>query len=94
MSRCIDADELLEQIRKKLGIKSLDYLLEAERQIVDAIQSAPSIDIVRCSECIFDTEYYFKNDIEEHRYEWCYEFCDVDGYCPFGKKRSEREDER
>ena len=51
MSRYIDADETLEQIRKKLGIKSLDYLLEAERQIVDAIQSAPSIDIVRCQDC-------------------------------------------
>lgn len=45
MSRYIDADETLEQIRKKLGIKSLDYLLEAERQIVAVIQSAPSIDI-------------------------------------------------
>ena len=51
MSRYIDADEVLEQIRKKLGIKSLDYLLEAERQIVDVIQSAPSIDIVFCREC-------------------------------------------
>lgn len=51
MSRYIDADEVLEQIRKKLGIKSLDYLLEAERQIVDAIQSTPSIDIVRCQDC-------------------------------------------
>ena len=51
MSRYIDVDEVLEQIRKKLGVKSLDYLLEAERQIVDAIQSAPSIDICFCREC-------------------------------------------
>lgn len=51
MSRYIDADETLEQIRKKLGVKSLDYLLEAERQIVAVIQSMPSIDIVRCKEC-------------------------------------------
>lgn len=51
MSKYRDTDEVLEQIRKKLGIKSLDYLLEAERQIVDAIQSAPSIDIVRCKDC-------------------------------------------
>lgn len=51
MSKYIDTDEVLEQIRKKLGIKSLDYLLEAERQIVDAIQSAPSIDICFCREC-------------------------------------------
>lgn len=54
MSRYIDADEVLEQIRKKLGIKSLNYLLEAERQVVDAIQSAPSIDIVRCKECKYE----------------------------------------
>lgn len=51
MGRCIEVDKVLEQIRKKLGVKSLDYLLEAERQIVDAIQSAPSIDIVFCREC-------------------------------------------
>ena len=51
MSRYIDVDEALEQIRKKLGVKSLDYLLEAERQIVAVIQSAPSIDIVRCQDC-------------------------------------------
>lgn len=51
MSKYRDTDEVLEQIRKKLGIKSLDYLLEAERQIVDAIQSAPSIDICFCREC-------------------------------------------
>lgn len=51
MSRYIDADEVLEQIRKKLDIKSLSYLLEAERQIVNAIQSAPSIDIAFCKEC-------------------------------------------
>ena len=58
MSRYIDADELLEQIRKKLGIKSLDYLLEAERQIVDAIQSAPSIDIVRRKPVVGYEGYY------------------------------------
>ena len=51
MSKYIDADETLEQIRKKLGVKSLDYLLEAERQIVAVIQSMPSIDIVFCKEC-------------------------------------------
>lgn len=51
MSRYIKADEALEQIRKKLGVKSLDYLLEAERQIVAVIQSMPSIDIVRCQDC-------------------------------------------
>lgn len=51
MSRYIDVDETLEQIRKKLGVKSLSYLLEMERQIVAVIQSMSSIDIVRCKEC-------------------------------------------
>lgn len=54
MSKYRDTDEVLEQIRKKLGIKSLSYLLEAERQIVDVIQSAPSIDIVFCKECKYE----------------------------------------
>lgn len=58
MPRYIDADEVLEQIRKKLGIKSLDYLLEAERRIVDVIQSAPSIDIVRRKPVVGYEGYY------------------------------------
>lgn len=87
MSKYRDTDEVLEQIRKKLGIKSLDYLLEAERQIVDAIQSAPSIDIVRCKECK-------KSHIDGKttHYLWCVEWgrsTDVFGYCERGERESE-----
>ena len=87
MSRYIEADEVLEQIRKKLGIKSLSYLLEAERQIVDAIQSAPSIDIVRCKECR-------KSHIDGKttHYLWCTEWgrsTDTYGYCERGERESE-----
>ena len=80
MSRYIDADETLEQIRKKLGIKSLDYLLEAERQIVDVIQSAPSIDIVRCKECT------------ERDDDWCMYFGNIinpDDFCSYGERGGE-----
>lgn len=41
--RAIDADELKEQIRKGLGIKSFKYLLPAERYIVDKIDRMPTI---------------------------------------------------
>lgn len=43
--RLIDADELMESIRKALGIKSMakSYLLPAERTIIDQIDSAPTV---------------------------------------------------
>ena len=45
MSRLIDADELMESVRKALGIKSMakSLLLPAERTIIDQIDSAPTI---------------------------------------------------
>lgn len=88
MSKYIDADEVLEQIRKKLGIKSLDYLLEAERQIVDAIQSAPSIDIVRCKECKH-AEYRADHDDYECHYSGCGLVYDADDFCSYGEREGE-----
>lgn len=45
MSRLIDADELMESVRKALGIKSMakSLLLPAERTIIDQIDSAPTV---------------------------------------------------
>ena len=42
--RLIDADILLEAIRKHLGIKNLAYLLPAEMSIVQKIWDAPTVD--------------------------------------------------
>lgn len=84
MSKDINAEILKERLIKNITLTNA---------IDRSFNEAPSIDIVRCRECIFDTDYYFKNDVKEHRHEWCYEFCDVDGYCPFGKKQSRREGE-
>ena len=41
--RAIDADELKEQIRKGLGIKSFKHLLPAEKYIVEKIDRMPTI---------------------------------------------------
>jgi hypothetical protein len=43
--RLIDADALMESIRKSLGIKSMtkSLLLPAERTIIDQIDSAPTV---------------------------------------------------
>lgn len=43
--RLIDADGLMESIRKALGIKSMakSLLLPAERTIIDQIDSAPTV---------------------------------------------------
>ena len=88
MNRYIDADETLEQIRKKLGVKSLDYLLEAERQIVAVIQSMPSIDIVRCEECK-SRGFYFE-DADMYICNACDQLAfDPMHFCSYG----EREDE-
>ena len=43
MSRYADVDVLMQSIRHKLGIASLDNLLESEKAIVKEIDSAPSI---------------------------------------------------
>ena len=51
MSRYTDVDALMQNIRRRLGIALLDNLLESEKAIVKEIDSAPSIDIVRCGEC-------------------------------------------
>lgn len=86
MSRYIDADEVLEQIRKKLGIKSLDYLLEAERQIVAVIQSMPSIDVVKCDECKLC---YYNNEKRLYRCtksgieHWMYT---INHFCSYGER--------
>ena len=91
MNRYTDVDEVLDQIRKKLGIKSLSYLSEAERQIVNAIQSAPSIDIVFCKECkhrVNDEEFQEKHICLLRRANGG-KFCRDDDFCSYGS-RSEK----
>ena len=55
MSRYIDADAIEESILDKWGVdpKYLDDSLEASKDsyMLDWVNSAPTIDIVRCGEC-------------------------------------------
>ena len=42
-SRLIDADYVLEEIRRDLGIKDLSFLYNAEKSVVNHIINAPAI---------------------------------------------------
>lgn len=86
MSRYIEIEEVLEQIRKKLGVKSLDYLLEAERQIVTVIQSMPSINVVKCDgckRCYYNDEKRLYRCTKSGMEHWMYT---VDHFCSYGER--------
>ena len=91
MSRYVNADIICLAADETISETTSSTLIAIAQGVKDMVNRMNGIEIVRCRECVFDTDYYFKNDVKEHRHEWCYEFCDVDGYCPFGKKQSERE---
>jgi hypothetical protein len=78
--RPIDADMLLEKIRDKLCVKSLDWLLPSERAIVKEVKNAPTIEPKQgewiettegtmCSNC-----HLFPYD-EYHIANWHSDFC-------------------
>lgn len=41
--RLIDANDVIERIKQRLGIRNIDYLLEAEKSIVMSINSSPTV---------------------------------------------------
>lgn len=95
MSRYTDVDALMQSIRRRLGIASLDNLLESEKAIVKEIDSAPSIDIVRCAEC----KYWEKGETWSACTFWTgdiYEQAAVeaDDFCSYGERKDEPQTER
>lgn len=84
MSRYADVDALMQSIRRRLGIASLDNLLESEKVIVKEIDSAPSIDICFCEECISADE----KPIADGRY-WCNNHGCFMRFCSDGEREGE-----
>ena len=84
MSRYADVDVLMQSIRHKLGIASLDNLLESEKAIVQEIDSAPSIDIVRCGECKYWSENACHKFLATHP-------SDADDFCSYGEREIDHE---
>ena len=41
--RLIDANDVIERIKQRLGIRNINYLLEAEKPIVMSINSSPTV---------------------------------------------------
>ena len=81
MSRYADVDALMQSIRRRLGIASLDNLLESEKAIVKEIDSAPSIDLVRCAECKWD-----KASMKPKSVKCIYEH-EPDDFCSYGERK-------
>jgi len=73
MSRYADVDALMQNIKYRLGIASLDNLLESEKAIVKEIESAPSIDIVTCYMCRYSHMTY------DGQCKYCDQITDDDG---------------
>lgn len=67
MPRLIDADKLMESVRKALGIKRMakSFLLPAKRTIIDQIDSAPTI-----GKWISVKERLPEEHADEHPYEF------------------------
>lgn len=87
MAEYIDKQNVLNDMIQYLGIKSKDYLLQAERALYKRVEQAPAADVrsvVLCRDC----EYCRKEDEFEY---WCYGFCSParlvrkDDFCSYGK---------
>lgn len=102
MSRYIDADVLMKKLNIKADCKecnSIDHFLCCLRSrdfvnACEAINSAPSIDIVRCKECKYwhdhITTTWCSRGAELRPQESGWVKRDADDFCSYG----EREDER
>ena len=95
MSRYTDVDALMQNIKHRLGIASLDNLLESEKAIVKEIESAPNIDIVTCYMCKYSHMTY------DGQCKYCDNITDDDGnvievyfdgshFCSDGERDSEK----
>ena len=82
--RLIDADALIESIKNTadLGGWIGETLYQIKQVAVKYIDSAPSIDIVRCKDC------KYKDEIVN----WCYKndrSVNPDDYCSYGERRTD-----
>ena len=83
--RLIDADALIAEFPHD---EDWDYPVNTNSYVVEAINSAPSIDIVRCKECKHMDIYV---DIDDDEY-----FCRIhtddvkaDDFCSYGEREGE-----
>ena len=90
MSRYIDADELTEFVERRFDITwEHDYeggIKDACVDILDFIDSAPSIDIVRCRECK-----YWKSTVQmpNGTEVKCLYGRKADDFCSYGEREGE-----
>ena len=92
MSRYIDADALIEAMGEEpyVWTDSAEEIAERNQWLTDMgiIESAPSIDIVRCKECKHG-EYRKEYDDYECHASGCGLVYDADFYCAYGEREGE-----
>ncbi len=93
MSRYIDADALMQDINNSIdGMTTVGFTVDAEYlwgKLHDALEHAPSIDIVRCRECKH-CHYEQENDVY-HCYKLFHRFYDANKhFCSYGEREVER----
>lgn len=88
MSKYIDAEWLGSRVH---DVPLANGAIHGCVDKLDLIE-APSVDICFCKECRYGNDYYYSNTEIIGRFEWCYEFNDVTGYCPFGRRRPEKKE--
>lgn len=78
MSRYIDADALIDTIGAMIGYGT------TPTEIWDMVNTAPSIDIVRCREC----KYWNTDGCREGcgECEWAYYMTKPDDFCSYGER--------
>ena len=96
MSRYIDADALIESIKNTadLGGWIGEALYQIKQVAIKYIDSAPSIDIVRCKECKHAHMTYGGDckycDMWKDDDDFCIElYLDGDFYCSYGEREVE-----
>lgn len=92
MSRWINIDDLIQHIKSKLGISSLDYLLESEKAIVEVISFVPSIDIVTCYMCkhshiTYDGQCKYCDKITDNDGNIIEVYFDAEHFCSDGERK-------
>lgn len=87
MSRYIDADALIAKMPTVMDMQDTYLPIHFKEWLID---TAPSIDIVRCKECKYFIDNLTENDTDEAydacRWDWKRRIPKPDDFCSYGER--------